>query len=1273
MKPLRRKILKSILVMVVLSVFMVITGLVPIGLSFTKGTLGRYAEENLNADLEIHGPIRLRLGLNAYLEAAAVEVRKAGALDEVLAQVAVLSASLDLFALLRGDLHIKSIQIDGVKIDYCAALPSIGATGVSEESSPPTNRTTSIATDSVVVTGVEIDCADQSIEQSPNIVVDEIRGSAPTGQAVSLSANGRISSALFQIEAQGGNLNTMLESLDGFPLRVVATAEGASIVLTGEVDEFLGELEFNTQVDLSVKSARDFLGNLGIDIPDVGGLEVSAQARLNNESARVEKFKVRIGRNEIDGTANAGFDSERDHFEIDARAGHIDFSSFGLSSGQSNLTEDLTSIEFQALFDNLRKFDGHAHVVIDQLAGGEMRLDGVEVDVSLSDGLLDVSSSANYFMGGSFSAEAGLDLRSECEVFSAHARASGIDLKLLTELANYEIPLSGSLGEFEIRAESCGSTLMAHRNTTRVKAGVSKTSIHYQDVGAPIYLDELKLDAAWSQPSRVTMLGRFLDENVSINTKGGTIEGLVAGQSWPISVDMRGAGTVVSLDGQAAVGDSGFVDVRMQVDAPRIGALHRLMNINPTSELSLSASSAVRWSNDDISIDNICVSLGRSVLSGQIASVVEDHEVVLLANVRSAKLDAVELEDLLPPGDSKSDQSTSDFELTLPSVNLDLAIQQISGAQFEIRDIEIRGRARNQLIDGARMKMRIDDFLFEGTFDLDFRELPGTLSYHTTAANLDIGGILQDLDVVDGADIRAESLEIDYASGGSSLREIAVNGETRLEIHNVTWLLEGQDGTTDLDLYLDQIEMVSAPDQAIVWDTQGTLDGIPLAIRAETLPLGEILYGNKMTQFSVAASSGKNVGVLSGAVDWSNSDLVSAELVLSGQLMEPDTADLALLKPPLKGLTISTDLMISDREISATNLSAKLHESYATGHARVRQTDLGKELEIRLQAPHVQTRNLIALVNSFRDDQPDNLSSEASNDTEERDIVQVIREFVDAQTLNRQLDVQIGVDEVYAGDYFMGGAQIGLLADGDNFVLRPFTVSLPSGDIDVEYVVERVADGFESHLDMYVERLQYGDVIQLFDPDAPESMRGLLYLDTALTSSAPSVPELVNALKGKVDLLVIPEDIDAGVIDLWAANLVVALIAPTADNQSKKLNCMVAGFSVDKGVMKSKGVLLDSTDVIVRGKGEIDIANRTIDMVAAPQAKREKLFSMSTPIAVTGPWDDLQIGVGGAGFVGTLFRWYLTLIYVPYKWITGERFPADGLATCYGATDWEPE
>ena len=31
----------------------------------------------------------------------------------------------------------------------------------------------------------------------------------------------------------------------------------------------------------------------------------------------------------------------------------------------------------------------------------------------------------------------------------------------------------------------------------------------------------------------------------------------------------------------------------------------------------------------------------------------------------------------------------------------------------------------------------------------------------------------------------------------------------------------------------------------------------------------------------------------------------------------------------------------------------------------------------------------------------------------------------------------------------------------------------------------------------------------------------------------------------------------------------------------------------------------------------------------------------------------------------------MSLIYVPFKWLTGERFPSDGLPTCFKAMDWE--
>ena len=116
---------------------------------------------------------------------------------------------------------------------------------------------------------------------------------------------------------------------------------------------------------------------------------------------------------------------------------------------------------------------------------------------------------------------------------------------------------------------------------------------------------------------------------------------------------------------------------------------------------------------------------------------------------------------------------------------------------------------------------------------------------------------------------------------------------------------------------------------------------------------------------------------------------------------------------------------------------------------------------------------------------------------------------------------------------------------------------------------------------------------------------------------------------------------------------------------------MVARFDIEDGVMKSTKTFLDSTDIIVRARGDIDFVNRKLDFWLAPQAKREKFLSIQTPLVIKGPFDDYHVGVAPGGFLTTMLRLYYGLIYVPWKWLTGERFPPDGIATCYKAMDWE--
>jgi len=1275
----RRKILKSILAATVLALGVVILGLVPINLAFVKDTIEHYAQENLDLDVTFQGPLRLRLGPNPRVEAAAIEIHKLGAVDEVLARVAALSVNPRLFEIVQRRLHMKAIQISGVRFDYCAALPSFGDDKNGTEPLP------SIAVKSLTVSNLHIYCGDSSVEQTLKVVVAELHGSAPANEAMSATVKGRINDLPIELEAHSGNLNALLANPDTLPFRLSIAAKGAEFRLEGAINDPFGRFELGADTSLRVQNPQNLLSNLGISIPELAEFEIAGQASLNIDGVGVENLVGKLGNSNIDARVLARFSPERNYYEVDAHLSRLQPELFGSASVTSEENDNLEAVDLRSLFDTLREFDGMIHVSVDELTSAAVHIENLDLDAKLSNGSLDLSRFQMLFMGSPIEAEARLDMQGECGEFRVHGRATGVDLKLLTELLDNKFAIAGNVDRIEFKSRSCGNTLTEHRNTVQADVDVSGATISHENLEIPMRLDTLKVNAGWSRPSRAVLHGQLLDEKLSVDVQGGSIERLAAGVPWPITLEIAGPGATMTLDGNVAIAaDSVFIDVHLGVDAPRIGTLHRWIEVDPANELPLSVSASIRWSNDNILIDGFDAALGRSGIKGRLESIDLDKEPVLVTELRSAGLDIIELKSVLLPKEKPNRSSPQPDRVSnfidnlefllgfdLPSVDLDLRIEQLHGTSFEIRDVELRGKARSQLIDNANLSMRLDDFLFEGTFDLDLRDLPGTVSYQASANDLDIGRLLQKLDLMDDTHITADQVNLDYSSHGTTLREIAVNGETLAEIQNFSWLAENPDEDTVVDLQLARLVMAAAPDQPTEWEATGLLDGIPLKAWAETPPLGAILHGEKKSPLTIVASSGNVVAMLSGNIDYSNPDVFSGELVLSGEKMDPETVDFAQLESPLKGFDLGANLTISDREISLAELSANIGTSHATGYAKVNVNEDRKEFEVRLQAPHVQTDDFVELADAWRDYRQENAEADSLADPETRDLGDVVREYIEALTLQNSFDFQIGIDALFAGNQYMGGAQLGVLADKDNFRLQPIKVTLPGGDIDAEYVVERTPDGVDALLNIYIERLQYGDLVRLLDPDAQQNVRGFLYLDTSLTSSAPTTAQLPNAVRGRIEVMTIPEDIVAGVLDLWATNLVVALITPKGVSQPKKLNCLVASFSVDEGVMRSRTVMLDTTDVIIRGRGSIDIANRTLDLIVAPQAKVEKFFSMSTPVAITGPWDAFQVGVTKVGIAATLFRWYMALIYVPYKWLSGERFPADGLTTCFNATDWE--
>jgi hypothetical protein len=110
--------------------------------------------------------------------------------------------------------------------------------------------------------------------------------------------------------------------------------------------------------------------------------------------------------------------------------------------------------------------------------------------------------------------------------------------------------------------------------------------------------------------------------------------------------------------------------------------------------------------------------------------------------------------------------------------------------------------------------------------------------------------------------------------------------------------------------------------------------------------------------------------------------------------------------------------------------------------------------------------------------------------------------------------------------------------------MDPLTITLPGGNVDAKYYEKDVEAGVEVGLMINVERLEYGGLLRLLDSESKAS--GLMYVDASLLATAPDWTQLSSAVDGNLDLLMIPDDVEADFLDLWASNLILALLPATS-------------------------------------------------------------------------------------------------------------------------------
>lgn len=264
----------------------------------------------------------------------------------------------------------------------------------------------------------------------------------------------------------------------------------------------------------------------------------------------------------------------------------------------------------------------------------------------------------------------------------------------------------------------------------------------------------------------------------------------------------------------------------------------------------------------------------------------------------------------------------------------------------------------------------------------------------------------------------------------------------------------------------------------------------------------------------------------------------------------------------------------------------------------------------------------------------------------------------------RQADaaLTVQVDQVLSGKDRLGQGKLSAKLANGRAEIGPVLVEMPGGQAKLALSYEPRDQEVLAELKVDVDNFNYGVLGRRLKPDSDLDGRFSLKMDVA--SRAPRLSQMLAHGNGRIEFAVWPRDLRAGVFDLWAVNLLVALL-PTVDPKNEStVNCAVGRFALNDGKLAQKQLVIDTSRIRVSGTTAIDFGSEQLHMRLQPQAKAAQFLSLATPIEVRGSFTDYHIGPNPGDVVETALRLATSIIWVPIKRLFSEKVPADGRDVC---------
>jgi uncharacterized protein involved in outer membrane biogenesis len=142
-----------------------------------------------------------------------------------------------------------------------------------------------------------------------------------------------------------------------------------------------------------------------------------------------------------------------------------------------------------------------------------------------------------------------------------------------------------------------------------------------------------------------------------------------------------------------------------------------------------------------------------------------------------------------------------------------------------------------------------------------------------------------------------------------------------------------------------------------------------------------------------------------------------------------------------------------------------------------------------------------------------------------------------------------------------------------------------------------------------------------------QAQAGEINAEAALTGYGNSVDALLGSSGGEVRAIVNHGALSRALLEKMGMNLGAMLATELFGDEAVRMDCALADFKVEQGVMRSRVFVVDTEAALLHVEGDIDLGKERLDLTLYPESRGLRLISLQSPLHLTGSFGKPMVEV----------------------------------------------